>query len=83
MIFKLVVLLLPLIIDAIKLVEVAIPGKGNGGSKLEVVKVALESAYSSVTESDPLPKFEQVWKVVEEIVKGLVSVFNKTGVFTK
>jgi len=83
MIFKLVISLLPLIIEAIKLVEEAIPGKGNGEAKLDVVRATLESTYSSVTASDPLPKFEQLWNSISGIVKSLVAAFNKSGVFTK
>ncbi|MCK9504703.1 MAG: hypothetical protein M0Q95_11040 [Porticoccaceae bacterium] len=83
-ILKLIVSILPLLIDAIKLIESAMPGTGNGEAKLSAVRSVVESAYKASTDTFPvISDFETVWPVMEKSVSGLVSAFNRAGEFKK
>lgn len=78
-IFKLVVAILPLLIDAIKTVEAAIPGQGKGEQKLALVRSMMQSSYELAGDIN----FESVWNSVKRVIDSIVAVFNKTGVFDK
>jgi hypothetical protein len=80
-ILKLVVSILPLLIDAIKAIEEAIPGTGKGEAKLAAVRGVVESTYKVST--DVQPAFEQLWPVIQKTVGGIVDGFNAAGVFKK
>lgn len=80
-ILKLTISLLPLLVDAIKTIEAAMPGSGNGAAKLEALRVLLQSSYTGAT--DAFGTFEQVWPKIQDVAGGLVAAFNKTGVFSK
>ena len=77
---KLVVSILPTIIEIIKSVEEAIPGKGIGEQKLELLRNILESTYN--LSGELTLKFDDVWNVVKSLTSVLVSIFNKTKVFS-
>lgn len=66
--------LLPAIITAIKAIEEAIPGKGQGEMKLAAIREILESVSGQVS---------SLWPFIEKAISVLVSLFNKTGTFTK
>lgn len=66
--------LIPVMIEIIKAIEAAIPGKGQGEAKLAAVRSLLETADSTLNGSVPL---------VEKVVGILVELFNKTGAFGK
>ena len=66
--------LLPAIITAIKAIEEAIPGKGQGEMKLAAIREILESVSGQVS---------TLWPFIEKAISVLVSLFNKTGTFTK
>ena len=66
--------LLPAIITAIKAIEEAIPGKGQGEMKLAAIREILESVSGQVS---------ALWPFIEKAISVLVSLFNKTGTFTK
>ena len=66
--------LLPAIITAIKAIEEAIPGKGQGEAKLAAIREILESVSGQVS---------TLWPFIEKAISVLVSLFNKTGTFTK
>lgn len=70
----LVLKLLPAIIEAIKAIEAAIPGKGQGEAKLAAVRGILEAADSTMT---------TLWPTIEKVVGVLVGLFNKTGTFSR
>jgi len=70
----LVLKLLPLIIEVVKAIEAAIPGSSQGEAKLALVRGALEVADSSINNSLP---------TIEKVITLVVSLFNKTGTFTK
>jgi hypothetical protein len=78
---KLIISLLPIIIEAVKAVEEAIPGNGKGEQKLAMVRAALESAYEVSTDVDVT--FVQIWPQVQKIVTSIVEAFNAVGVFKK
>lgn len=73
--------LLPVVIDAMKAVEAAIPGQGKGEQKLVLVRGMLEAAFAAV--QDVTVKFEQVWPVVSATITNLVAIYNKIGTFKK
>ena len=64
--------LLPAIITAIKAIEEAIPGKGQGEAKLAAIREILESINGQVA---------SMWPFIEKAIAVLVSLFNKTGTF--
>ena len=66
--------LLPAIITAIKAIEEAIPGKGQGEAKLAAIREILESVSGQVL---------TLWPFIEKAIGVLVALFNKTGVFSK
>ena len=66
--------LLPAIITAIKAIEEAIPGKGQGEMKLAAIREILESVSGQVT---------TLWPFIEKTISVLVGLFNKTGVFAR
>lgn len=66
--------LLPAIITAIKAIEEAIPGKGQGELKLAAIREIIESVSGQVI---------TLWPYIEKAISVLVSMFNKTGAFTK
>jgi hypothetical protein len=78
---KLIVSILPVLIDAIKVIEYAIPGAGKGEAKLAAVRSVVESAYKVST--DTLPSFEQMWPVLQKTITGIVDGFNAAGNFKK
>lgn len=69
---KLIIQLLPLIIELIKAIENAIPASGKGKEKLEFSKSVLDSA---------IPDIESIWAALEKIITATVAVMNKTGLF--
>lgn len=66
--------LLPLIIEAIKALEAAIPLAGKGGEKMAALREVLTVADGAV---------DALWPTIEKVVGVLVGLFNKTGVFGK
>lgn len=61
--------LLPLIINAIKVIEEAIPDGNEGEKKLIAVRNILEAADSGIT---------NMWPAIEKVIKTLVVLFNGT-----
>lgn len=80
-ILKLLLSLLPLIIDAIKVIEAAVPAGGNGAAKLAAVRELVQGGFAVVSEAGVT--FEQAWPAIEKTVGALVGLFNKTGSFQK
>ncbi len=78
---KLLISLLPILIEAVRAVESAIPESGKGEQKLAMVRAALESAYEISTDLDLT--FVQIWPQIQKIISSVVSTFNATGVFKK
>lgn len=80
-IIKIVLGLLPVIMDAIKAIEAVLPSGGQGQAKLEALKGIISSAYNAAT--DTSIKFEAMWPVLQGVITTVVTLFNNTGVFIK
>ena len=80
-IIKLVLSLLPLILDTVKAVEAALPQSGQGAQKLALVRVTLQAAFDAA--GNAVASFEQVWPALEKTIAAVVGVFNTAGVFKK
>jgi hypothetical protein len=66
--------LIPALITALKALEEAIPGQGQGEAKIAALRSILEALDSGVG---------KLWPQVQVVVSILVKAFNDTGVFTK
>jgi hypothetical protein len=71
---KTIMLMLPFLIEAIKALEEAIPGQGQGEQKLAAIRTMIEILYEPAKEIMPL---------IEKVIGVLVNTFNATGVFRK
>ena len=80
-IIKAALAMLPVVIEAIKAIEAAMPGSGGGTAKLAIIKDTLASAYK--VSSDAIGTFDQIWPVLSSMVGAVVAAFNATGVFKK
>lgn len=78
-VLKLVLQLLPLILEAIKTVEAASNVSGNGSAKLELVKGLLTSTVDIGNDVDK----SQYGAAIEKAIALSVSFFNAVGVFKK
>lgn len=66
--------LLPAIITAIKAIEAAIPGQGQGEQKLAAIREILEAVSSQAG---------ALWPQIQAVIGILVGLFNRTGIFPK
>lgn len=66
--------LLPAIIAAMKAIEEAIPGAGQGEAKLAAVRQMIEAVDTSIG---------KMWPQIASVVAVLVTLFNSTGAFGK
>ena len=80
-IIKLIITLLPSIIEAVKAIESAIPDGGKGDAKLKLIESVLSSTYEQSNRA--FGTFEQVWPVLSSTVGAVVNLFNSTGTFKK
>lgn len=80
-IFKVVMALFPLVVEMVKTVEAALPMGGAGAQKLEIVRKAIEDAFTQM--QDLSVTFGQVWPVLQNMIAGLVALYNAKGVFQK
>jgi hypothetical protein len=69
---KMIIDLLPLVIQTIKAVEDAIPGTGKGEAKLTMVRGVLESVDLGTA---------SIWPAIEKVIAAIVATFNKIGEF--
>jgi hypothetical protein len=66
--------LVPAIIAALKAIEEAIPGQGQGELKLTAVRQMLEAVDGGIG---------KLWPQISGVVASLITLFNATGVFGK
>ena len=66
--------LIPALITALKAIEEAIPGSGQGEQKLAAVRSILEAVDGSIT---------SLWPQISSVISVLVTLFNNTGIFKK
>lgn len=78
---RLVLTLLPVIIDAVKAIEAAYPASGQGALKLDLVRGVLEGAYNAG--SGAAAKFEDLWPALQSTIGSVVSFMNSAGMFKK
>jgi hypothetical protein len=78
---KIILDLIPMIINVIKAIEEAIPGHGAGEQKLAMVRGVIEAGYKAG--KDAVMSFEQIWPILETTIKTIVAGLNATGVFKK
>lgn len=65
-----IVQLVPVLINAIKAIEEAIPGKGAGEAKLAAIRGILEQADAS---------YNEIWPKLQGVIGVLVALFNATA----
>lgn len=80
-ILKILIGLLPIVVEAVKTVEQALPVSGQGQQKLAMVRQMIESAYQAA--GDVEVAFEQIWPAVSAAISAAVAMFNAAGVFKK
>jgi len=78
---RLILSLLPVLIQAIRAAEEAIPGEGKGEAKLAMIRGILESAYTTAT--DAVGSFESIWPSLQATISSVVAAFNRAGIFRK
>lgn len=78
-VLKLVLQLLPLILEAIKTVEAASNVSGNGAAKLDLVKGLLTSTVEIGNDVDK----NQYGAAIEKAISLAVTFFNTIGLFKK
>jgi hypothetical protein len=78
-VLKLIVQILPLIIDTVKAVEAAIPQAGQGSAKLEAAKGIIMSVTDIATDVDA----KNFSAALDKAIAFVVTLLNKTGVFSK
>lgn len=69
---KMILRLLPVLIEVIKTVEQALPEPGQGAVKLEVVKQILTAFDEGVA---------AIWPAVNKTISAIVAAMNLTGAF--
>ena len=79
LILKLVVQLLPMLIDAVKAIEAAVPSAGQGSVKLEAVKNLVTSVADIAGDVDA----KNLSSALDKAISLVVTLLNKTGVFSK
>lgn len=80
-VIKLVLSVLPLLIDAIKTVESVFPESGKGREKLEMIRGIVQASYE--TSSKLAVSFDEIWQPIQKVISVIVGVFNTTGTFKK
>lgn len=71
---KLIIQVLPLLIDLIKTIENSIPESGAGKQKLQFIREFLQNVS---------PELLDIWPTIEKIISSVVSLFNTVGTFKK
>lgn len=66
--------LIPALITAMKAIEDAIPGQGQGEAKLAAIRGILEAVDSTTA---------KLWPQLQSVIGVLVNLFNTVGVFRK
>lgn len=74
-----VIMWLPILIQAMKAIEEAIPGQGKGEQKLAAVRGILEGVAAATNSAT----FATLWPMLEGAARVLVTAFNATGIFQR
>ncbi len=78
-VLKAIIAILPLVVEAIKAIEAALPIGVQGESKLGVIRAMIEASYAAATDSEV--GFDRLWPALERVIGALVGLFNKAGAF--
>lgn len=78
---KLILSLLPMILDVVRAIETALPDGGQGAAKLALVRQTIEAGYSVAT--DTVGTFEALWPALEKTIGAVVTLFNAAGAFKR
>lgn len=78
-IVKLVITLLPTLIEAIKAIEAALPQSGAGAEKLGLLRAIMQNSYDVAGQGEVA--FEKLWPAIANSVGSVVQLFNKLGTF--
>lgn len=78
---KLVLSLLPAILEAVRAIEQALPEGGLGQQKLALIRQAVVGAAEAT--GDSLKAVEQAWPAIQSTVGAVVGLFNTVGAFKK
>ena len=71
---KLIVQILPILIDLIRSIETVLPETGIGKQKLQFVRELIQSVAPELLDNSP---------TIEKVVATVVSLFNQLGFFKK
>jgi hypothetical protein len=71
---RLILSLLPLIIEAVRSIEAAFPQSGQGANKLAAVRQTIEAAYAVA--NDAAVAFASLWPAIEQVVGAVVVLQN-------
>lgn len=80
-IIKTVLSLLPLILEAVKAIEAALPEGGQGAQKLALLRQTVQAGFEAAT--DTVVSFEAVWPALEKVAGAAVGLFNAVGAFAR
>ncbi len=75
--------LLPVVLEAVRAVEAAIPLPGQGTKKLDLILEVLKSAYDASSDLAKEFSWQKLVAVVVPMIARIVDLHNELGLFTK
>jgi len=75
--------LLPVVLEAVRAVESAIPLPGQGTKKLDLILEVLKSAYDASSDLAKEFSWQKLVAVVVPMITRIVDLHNELGLFTK
>ena len=79
-----IIQIFPLVVELVRTIEQAMPLKGAGAQKLDLLKGILEDAYQTMTSEDKKAvSLDRLVLAAVSIANRLVGYFNTTAVFPK
>ena len=75
--------LFPVILEAVRAVEVAIPLPGQGTKKLDLILEVLKSAYDASSDLAKEFSWQKLVAIVVPMIARIVDLHNELGLFTK
>jgi len=78
---RLILALLPQIIQTIRELENLLPNAGEGANKLQLFLDLFRAVYDAV--DDVKPSFDAIRPLLERVVGAIVAAFNRLGIFKK
>jgi len=75
--------LLPVVLEAVRAVESAIPLPGQGTKKLDLILEVLKSAYDASSALAKEFSWQKLVSIVVPMIARIVDLHNELGLFTK